>query len=350
MMQFKYSSVSRAALLCASALILLAGYSAPIAPQDTVAALTQNAADQERWQAYFIAQPTGSRHAASFSQAIAPFGASVGVVKPDHKGAVSIVAVPGHAAQVEPEKYDRSAPEINRAEKADFLMSRKTASLMPQRRIALAQFAGSGHRIKSFHAPSRENPRVALLRTPKVDQSRDYADAGHYDDVETTGSIVARVSNVKYFSHFPKGGARLSKYTASDRSCLATAIYHEARGEPVRGQIAVAQVVLNRVKSQYYPNSVCGVVFQNDHWRNRCQFSFACDGKSDSWRDRQSWATAIAISDMVADGSAYLTDVGQATHYHADYVNPRWNRSMKKMSKIGRHIFFTVPGWAALEG
>ena len=102
--------------------------------------------------------------------------------------------------------------------------------------------------------------------------------------------------------------------------CLAEAIYFEARGEPVRGQIAVAQVVMNRVFSRYYPNSVCGVVYQNSN-RRACQFSFACDRIPN---DRITEPTAMDRAKQIAhdtlDGKYWLTDVGKATHYHARWV------------------------------
>ena len=129
--------------------------------------------------------------------------------------------------------------------------------------------------------------------------------------------------------------------TASEVKCLATAIYFEARGEEMTGQIAVAQVVLNRLKNPAYPKTICGVVYQNKNKRNRCQFSFACDGIADRVTDKQSWAASQVLARRVIndDRNLYLADIGASTHYHATYVRPRWARSMKKMDKIGRHVF-----------
>ena len=129
-------------------------------------------------------------------------------------------------------------------------------------------------------------------------------------------------------------------------ACLTQAIYHESRGEPVRGQQAVAQVVLNRVKSGVYPTSICGVIFQNQHWRNRCQFSFACDGTKKRVHDQQAWETATRIADDAIAGRYFLQEIGDATHYHAAYVAPRWRRSLQRMKKIGEHIFYAIPGVA----
>lgn len=125
----------------------------------------------------------------------------------------------------------------------------------------------------------------------------------------------------------------------TELTCLAQAIYYEARGEPLPGQIAVAEVVMNRTASKRYPDTVCGVVFQNDHMKNRCQFSFACDGKTDVPPQGDSWSRSVALASYVmADNTMRLTDA--ATHYHADYVSPIWSQSLEKTVVIGRHIFY----------
>jgi spore germination cell wall hydrolase CwlJ-like protein len=135
---------------------------------------------------------------------------------------------------------------------------------------------------------------------------------------------------------------------ASDKElwCLATAIYFEARGESYRGQVAVAQVVLNRVKDYRYPDTICGVVFQNQSRRNSCQFSFACDGIPETINDRESWAQAEDIAQRYTAGELYLTEVGDATHYHATYVRPAWAPRMTKVTQIGLHVFYKFKrGW-----
>ena len=134
--------------------------------------------------------------------------------------------------------------------------------------------------------------------------------------------------------------------SATESKCLATAIYFEARGEPETGRIAVAQVVLNRLKNPAYPGTICGVVYQNKDKRNRCQFSFACDGIRDRITDKGSWAQAQALARKVLndDRTLYMSNIGAATHYHATYVKPRWARRMQKMQKIGRHIFYKTYG------
>lgn len=134
----------------------------------------------------------------------------------------------------------------------------------------------------------------------------------------------------------------------SDREmwCLATAIYFEARGESYRGQAAVAQVVMNRTKDHRYPDTICGVVFQNQHRKNSCQFSFACDGIPEVVNERKPWEQAEDIARQVAGNTLYLTEVGDATHYHATYVRPAWAPRMEKVTQIGLHVFYKFKrGW-----
>jgi spore germination cell wall hydrolase CwlJ-like protein len=122
--------------------------------------------------------------------------------------------------------------------------------------------------------------------------------------------------------------------------CLAEAVYFEARSEPERGQAAVAQVVLNRVLHDAYPNTVCGVVYQNRHRYLACQFTFACEGKALRTDEAGPWATAQRIARDVAEGRTYLAGVSNATHYHANYVRPWWARYMQRRERVGRHLFF----------
>ncbi len=135
------------------------------------------------------------------------------------------------------------------------------------------------------------------------------------------------------------------KELARAKKCLTEAVYFEARGEPLKGQYAVAQVVMNRTRSGYYPDNVCAVVYENKNRRNQCQFSFACDGIPDRIYDRQSWAIAQRVADDVLIKGTYLPEIGTATHYHATYVRPYWIRDMVKEARLGRHIFYRVRNW-----
>jgi len=136
------------------------------------------------------------------------------------------------------------------------------------------------------------------------------------------------------------------KFSDKEMWCMATAIYFESRGESYRGQVAVAQVVMNRVSHKLYPSTICGVVFQNQSKRNACHFSFACDGIPERINDQKSWKQAQQIASEVVSGKEYLTEVGYATHYHATYVRPHWAPRMTKLTKIGLHVFYQFKrGW-----
>ena len=115
--------------------------------------------------------------------------------------------------------------------------------------------------------------------------------------------------------------------------CLALAIYYEARNQPIDGQLAVAQVVMNRVESNRYPDDVCGVVWQDK------QFSFTHDGLPERPK-HHSWGDIKDMAEMVLSGASHEFSELSATHYHADYVQPYWANSMDRFGKIGDHIFY----------
>lgn len=119
--------------------------------------------------------------------------------------------------------------------------------------------------------------------------------------------------------------------------CLAEALYFEARGEPLSGQIAVAEVILNRVDSPAYPDTVCAVVGQTGG--GSCQFSYRCDGLSDAIRDRRSWAEVGQVARAMLDGAPRGLTSG-ATHYHASSVSPRWASAFPRTASIGAHRFY----------
>jgi len=135
-----------------------------------------------------------------------------------------------------------------------------------------------------------------------------------------------------------------SAFSKSEQKCLAEAVYFEARGETVKGQVAVAQVVLNRVRNPAYPGTICGVVYQNRDWLNACQFSFACDGQKHRVTEMPQWRMAQQVAKTVSAGQIWLPEVGSATHYHATYVRPFWAPTMKKVTKIGLHVFYRTYG------
>lgn len=132
--------------------------------------------------------------------------------------------------------------------------------------------------------------------------------------------------------------------TRTDRDfvCLKEAIYHEARGEDVLGQFAVAEVILNRVDSPFYPDTPCGVVHQNAHMTNACQFSYACNGRSRAMSEREARIIAAQIADILLSGAPRELTHG-ATHFHASRVTPSWSRVYDRTARIGEHIFYRPP-------
>jgi hypothetical protein len=123
-------------------------------------------------------------------------------------------------------------------------------------------------------------------------------------------------------------------------ACLAKALYFEARGESIKGQVAVAEVILNRVDSQTYPNSVCAVVNQGaNNGRAGCQFSFACDGHADVIREKGAYDRVAKIARLMMDGAPRAL-TGGATHFHTTNVRPGWARKFPNTAKIGSHLFY----------
>ena len=163
------------------------------------------------------------------------------------------------------------------------------------------------------------------------------------------GETIASKGEVTGEGRRPMSPAERLGLNASTRAkqekCLAEGIYFESRGEQVRGQIAVAQVILNRAFSGHYPSTVCGVVYQNSHRHLACQFTFACDRHPDVVRDQAAWRRAMAVASGTLDGRLWLPEVGKATHYHAYWVRPGWVRTMHKLHRIGVHTFYRPTRW-----
>jgi spore germination cell wall hydrolase CwlJ-like protein len=194
-------------------------------------------------------------------------------------------------------------------------------------------------------APGEAPVVAALSGDPDLKQS---ALAPRLAD-EKPGESVAVKGEVTGEDARPKSPAERLKLTGKAREksekCLANAVYFEARGEPIRGQIAVAQVVMNRVFSPFYPKTVCDVVYQNAHRHNACQFTFACDGIPDIVTEPDAWIRATRIARDMLDGKLWMPEVGKSTHYHAYWVHPSWTGEMKRMYKLGVHTFYRPRAW-----
>jgi len=169
----------------------------------------------------------------------------------------------------------------------------------------------------------------ALERSPEDALSR-------YGAQYRDAAAIARVAS------FDPRHVEKAERTESDFECLSEAIYYEARSENEWGQLAVAEVVMNRVRDHRYPDNVCDVVFQGSERTTGCQFSFTCDGSmrhkptGDAWREAQTIAMHVLL-----ELNEQIT--GEATHYHTDYVDPVWNASLIKTKVYGTHIFYRFP-------
>ncbi|HEV7880314.1 cell wall hydrolase [Bradyrhizobium sp.] len=195
-----------------------------------------------------------------------------------------------------------------------------------------------------------EEPSIVMSSGPDPDMKVTASLPATVDEATKAGESIASKGEVNSDNQRLKTPAeRLGLFDEKARGrhekCLAEAVYFEARGEAVRGQIAVAQVVMNRAFSGFYPNTVCGVVYQNKHRHLACQFTFACDKVADVVREPDMWDRARKIAKAMLDGQLWLPEVAKSTHYHAYWVHPSWVHEMKKMYKFGVHTFYRPRAW-----
>jgi len=183
--------------------------------------------------------------------------------------------------------------------------------------------------------------KVLALLPPAADEPAKATESG--ESVAPKGEV--NTDNQRAKTPAERLGLFDEKSRAKSEKCLADAVYFEARGEAVRGQIAVAQVVMNRTFSGFYPNTVCGVVYQNKNHHMACQFTFACDNTPDVVNEPDMWDRAKKIAKAMLDGQLWLPEVAKSTHYHAYWVHPSWVNEMKKMYKFGVHTFYRPRAW-----
>ncbi len=220
------------------------------------------------------------------------------------------------------------------------------------------QIATAFHEIRKPKPLGGMEPMVAkLINNDKPDilalayasQKPDYARTSPFEALlkpqkqpEDSGRFIPPISRSDH--DWAANPLPASAFTAKQQDCLARGIYFEARGESVKGQAAVAEVILNRVRNPAYPEEICDVVYQNENWRNRCQFSFACDGIRDRVIRGYNWEIAKEVAKAVTAGAIWFPELASATHYHAVYVRPDWAGTMKRVERIGRHIFYQTYG------
>ena len=166
------------------------------------------------------------------------------------------------------------------------------------------------------------------------------ADIGD-DDSKLTPAVLTAYASTGFVPTEKK-----VKLAAGEKDCLAKAIYHEARGEPEEGQLAVANVIINRAFSAKYPSSICGVVYHNaDRGLYKCQFTFACDGRSDTASERKAWNRSLRLAERAfyeyqrGERPGVIPDA--TMYYHTTAVAPSWSNSFRRVASIGAHIFYT---------
>lgn len=168
-----------------------------------------------------------------------------------------------------------------------------------------------------------------MSKAAEFAQMTDIADLSRDSDIEsirtlTTAQPAIRVS---------------AQYVMEQHKCLSEAVYYEARSETRSGQIGVAEVIMNRVSSKHYPNTICDVVFQGAERRTGCQFSFTCDGSMEQLPKGRAWQRSQDIATLTLTGLApKLTH--KATHYHTTDVNPPWAETLRYNGQIGSHKFY----------
>lgn len=155
--------------------------------------------------------------------------------------------------------------------------------------------------------------------------------------VWTAGFEAAKTRDVEFSKSWID--AQPAAKGGEDWRCLAEALYFEARGEKVKGQFAVAEVILNRVKSERFPESTCGVINQGTGKKYQCQFTYTCDGHKETIKEPRAFERVSKVARVALDGAAPKITKG-ATHYHTTAVNPNWSKVYTKTAAIGTHIFY----------
>lgn len=188
-------------------------------------------------------------------------------------------------------------------------------------------------RIAHAYDPSEELIERERQATVLADRLERRADEDH----PVPRAVLMRASYASpVAAPFHLAGALQS---SRELECLTQAVYFEARGEGSAGQAAVAQVVLNRVRSPAFPKTVCGVVFQGAARSHGCQFSFACNGSMRRGREYAAWSRAQSVADQALSG-AVMAAVGDATHFHTTGVAPSWGPNLLRVAQVGLHVFY----------
>ena len=172
---------------------------------------------------------------------------------------------------------------------------------------------------------AKDSPLVARLANLQTD--------------ETLSPLMRDTSLTESLLSFTRSDLDVAVDGTKELQCLSEAVYYEARSETRSGQKAVAEVVLNRVASKHFPDSVCGVVYEGSERRTGCQFSFTCDGSMDIMPKGKSWERSQDVAALVLSGGV-TPFTNKATHYHTTAVNPVWSGTMRMTKRVGSHVFY----------
>ncbi|MGN6571391.1 MAG: cell wall hydrolase [Pseudolabrys sp.] len=358
-----------------------------VAYQDLGALLANQPGVAQRWREHLIASPFGTIHAATFSMP-SPLGTRIphpplyALANFDPTDVTGSIGAEPLGDGSEPLRF----PSVNRSTKRDALIARRRKPLPPMPPLLAVKPAPQSEILATLEKDdgrfeqAPEKPAASIVPPAASDTSLVFFATKPLAPAETIAPwapgeapIVTRGSDIKLAALSPpsvvekegksiaakgvvtgddarpmspaerlklSGGARLRA-----EKCLANAVYFESRDEPVRAQIAVAQVVLNRVFSPFYPKTVCDVVYQNADRRNACQFTFACDGKPDVVTEPDAWERAKTIARDALDGKLWIADVAKSTHYHDWWARPNWIGEMRRMDRLGGLIFYRPRNW-----
>jgi spore germination cell wall hydrolase CwlJ-like protein len=374
----------RAAALAAAAFLL----TEPVAQQDIAAILSADAAAAPRWMARLVGTAGGSDAAPTFTFAGAPArGEAATVALSSGAGTVALAGfTPAPREELPALRFDRSAKGGRQITVAATTgeMDLAAGTLMPDANIVDDDMAQAALRVAFVKLPpvSSLRERALIARHDGTPGDNDpatvrarlqfaqaaaatsasmvsaYAQEGDFDIEAPFRALFADPAVATGLGEEDVTPEELavdphawvgkplpaSVLLNSEQRCLAEAIYFEARGESYNGQVGVSQVVLNRVRNPAYPDTICGVVYQNRKMRNACQFSFACDLVPDRVVDDRHWRQAQEIARETTAGRLKIPEIEASTHYHATYVKPRWAKSMQKQKQIGLHIFYKTYG------
>ena len=213
---------------------------------------------------------------------------------------------------------------------------------------ALAIFAAAAAILLLVPAHEPANAVTVALPRPRPASLVEATSGSALTDMRAVGDQAKIINASLPFANAPLNAAQSFAFAGSDTDqrrallCLTQTVYYEAGSEPLEGRRAVAQVVLNRLRHPAFPKSICGVVYQGAG-TGTCQFTFVCDGALYRRPAEGAWREAEQIARAALSGYVERS-IGEATHYHADYVAPRWAPLLSKVAAIGQHIFYRWPG------